>query len=85
MKLKNDSAKCLHDAEMAQRTYDTPPGLQFENTAPMQYFIDLVNKFEQDLQAIRMQIDITDKHVQSLQEPRFLTSQGNDQPINDNK
>lgn len=75
-KLKHDSAKCLHNAEMAQRTNDTPPGLQFENTAPMKYFIELVNQFEQDLQALRVQIDVTDKHFQSLHEPKFLTSQG---------
>lgn len=75
-KLKYDSAKCLHNAEMAQRTQDTPPGLQFENTAPLQYFMELVNQFEQDLHALRVQIDVTDKHFQSLHEPRFLTSQG---------
>lgn len=75
-KLKYDSAKCLQNAEMAQRTNDTPPGLQFENNAPMQYFIEIVNKFEQDIQALRMQIDITDRHIHSLSETKFLTSQG---------
>lgn len=80
-KLKLDSAKCLNNAEMAQRTNDIPPGLQFENTAPLKYFIELVNQFEQDLQALRVQIDVTDKHFQSLHEPKFLTSQGKDRKL----
>ncbi len=33
-KLKHESAQELKHAEIAQRTKDTPPGLQYENTAP---------------------------------------------------
>ena len=33
-KLKQESAQELKNAEMAQRTRDLPPGLQYENTAP---------------------------------------------------
>lgn len=33
-KLKIESAQELKHAEIAQRTKDTPPGLQYENTAP---------------------------------------------------
>ena len=33
-KLKQESAAELKNAEIAQRTKDTPPGLQYENTIP---------------------------------------------------
>ena len=32
--LKSESGKELKHAEIAQRTKDTPPGLQYENSAP---------------------------------------------------
>lgn len=61
---------------MAQRTNDTPPGLQNDNVTPLEFFIQLVSKFERDIQMLRQEIDNTEKHVNSLAYPSVLTPQG---------
>lgn len=75
-KLKQDTAKALQNAEIAQRTHDTPAGLQYENTAPLMFFIELAENFEQDLMLFRSQIETTEKHIQTMMTPRALTPQG---------
>lgn len=75
-KLKSDTTKCLSLCEMAQRTHDTPPGLQNDNIAPLEFFIQLVSKFERDILVLRQEIDNTEKHVNSLAYPAILTPQG---------
>jgi len=75
-KLKQDTAKALQSAEIAQRTHDTPPGLQYENNAPLQFFMELAESFEQDLMLFRSQIETTEKHIQTMMAPRTLTPQG---------
>jgi len=72
-KLKQDTAKALQSAEIAQRTHDTPPGLQYENNAPLQFFMELAESFEQ---LFRSQIETTEKHIQTMMAPRTLTPQG---------
>lgn len=74
-KLKADTAKCLHHAEMAQRTHELPPGLQYDNVAPIEYFTELVARFEHDIQVFRQEIETTEKHIQSLSHPVALTPQ----------
>lgn len=74
-KLKADTAKCLHHAEMAQRTHELPPGLQYDNVAPIEYFTELVARFEHDMQVFRQEIETTEKHIQSLSHPVALTPQ----------
>lgn len=74
-KLKQDTAKALQNAEIAQRTHDTPSGLQYENTAPLLFFMELAESFEQDLMLFRSQIETTEKHIQSMMVPRALTPQ----------
>lgn len=74
-KLKADTAKCIHHAEMAQRTHETPPGLQYDNVAPIEYFTELVAGFERDMQVFRQEIENTEKHIQSLSQPMALTPQ----------
>ncbi|PSN40192.1 hypothetical protein C0J52_12891 [Blattella germanica] len=74
-KLKADTAKCLHHAEMAQRTHETPPGLQYDNVAPIEYFTELVAGFERDMQVFRQEIENTEKHILSLSQPLALTPQ----------
>ena len=69
--------QCLHHAEMAQRTHETPPGLQYDNVAPIEYFIELVAGFERDMQVFRQEIENTEKHILSLSQPMALTPQGN--------
>ncbi|XP_020283356.1 probable nucleoporin Nup58 isoform X2 [Pseudomyrmex gracilis] len=74
-KLKQDTAKALQNAEIAQRTHDTPPGLQYENNAPLQFFMELAESFEYDLILFRSQIETTEKHIQAMMAPRTLTPQ----------
>lgn len=42
---------------MALQTKDTPPGLQFENTAPTRYLMRLVDEFMAQMIVYRKQID----------------------------
>ncbi|EFN68403.1 Probable nucleoporin Nup58 [Camponotus floridanus] len=74
-KLKQDTAKALQSSEIAQRTHDTPPGLQYENNAPLQFFMELAESFEHDLMLFRSQIETTEKHIQAMMAPRTLTPQ----------
>lgn len=75
-KLKQDTAKALQTAEIAQRTHDTPPGLQYENNGPLLFFMELAENFEHDLMVFRSQIETTEKHIQTMMVPRALTPQG---------
>lgn len=81
-KLKQDTARALQSAEIAQRTHDTPSGLQYENNAPLQFFMELAENFEQDLMLFRSQIETTEKHIQTMMAPRTLTPQGTILPLN---
>ena len=74
-KLKQDTAKALQNHEIAQRTHDTPPGLQYENNAPLLFFMELVDSFEHDLMLFRSQIETTEKHIQTMMTPKTLTPQ----------
>ncbi|XP_026667962.1 nucleoporin p58/p45 isoform X2 [Ceratina calcarata] len=74
-KLRQDTARALQNAEIAQRTHDTPPGLQYENTAPLLFFMELVDSFEHDLMLFRSQIETTEKHIQTMMTPKTLTPQ----------
>lgn len=75
-KLKYDTAKCLQNVEMAQRTQDTPPGLQYENTAPLRYFLELADQFEREMQVLKFQIESADKYVKNHKSPDTITPQG---------
>lgn len=75
-KLKHDTAKVLQNVEIAQRTFDTPPGLQYDNTSPLNFFVELADTFERDMYALKLQIDNTDKYVKNLGKQNPLNSQG---------
>ncbi|KAI4490979.1 hypothetical protein M0802_010555 [Mischocyttarus mexicanus] len=74
-KLKQDTAKALQNAEITQRTNDTPSGLQYENNAPLLFFMELAENFEHDLMLFRSQIETTEKHIQTMMAPKTLTPQ----------
>nr|CAD7596793.1 unnamed protein product [Timema genevievae] len=82
-KLKAEIAKvlmgrvhqCLQNAEMAQRTHETPTALQFQNTAPLQFFTELAAKFDKDMETLRMEIENAEKHINSLSHARAITPQ----------
>lgn len=72
--LRAETSKAQQDAEIAQRTYNTISGLQFENTAPLLYFMELVRKFESDMVNIRKQLELTENHMRSLVNPQTFTA-----------
>uniref|UniRef100_A0A1A9WTX7 Uncharacterized protein n=1 Tax=Glossina brevipalpis TaxID=37001 RepID=A0A1A9WTX7_9MUSC len=71
--LRKETSRTIQSVEMAQRTQDTPVGLQFENNAPFQFFESLVMKYEQDLIAFREQIALIERHMHSLMNPEIIT------------
>ena len=74
-KLKDESAQELKHAEIAQRTRDTPPGLQYENVTPAEYFQCLVQDFEVRMMTYRQQIEEMESHLASLNQSSMLTPQ----------
>lgn len=72
--LRDDTAVAIRQAEMAKRTHEIQPGLQFENTAPLQFFMDLVQKFEWDMITFRNQVEMTEKHMRSLANPQSFSA-----------
>lgn len=72
-KLKREMTQELKNAEMALRTKETPPGLQYENTAPTLYFHSLIEKFEGQMLTYRQQIEILENHLSSLHQPNRHT------------
>ncbi|BFZ24459.1 hypothetical protein BsWGS_27498 [Bradybaena similaris] len=68
-KLKQEMTQKLKNAEMAQRTKDIPASMQYENTAPTEYFQHLVEEFEERMVTYRQQIETLDNHLAALHQP----------------
>ena len=66
----------LKYAEISQRTKDTPPGLQYENTAPVEYFQHMVVAFDQQMVTYRQQIEQMETYLSSLHHNAILTPHG---------
>lgn len=72
-KLKREMTQELKNAEMAIRTKETPPGLQYENTAPTLYFQSVIENFETQMLTYRQQIEMLENHLSSVHQPNRLT------------
>jgi len=65
-RLKMATAQEVLNTEVAQRTRDTPPALQYENTAPQEYFETLIKGFEGQMIHYRSQIEETERSLQAM-------------------
>ncbi|CAG9762585.1 unnamed protein product [Ceutorhynchus assimilis] len=74
-KLKYHTANIARFVEIAQMTHDTPPGLQYDNTAPIEVFLNFTDQFEKDMQNIKSQIEAVDRYVRNHKNPDSLTPQ----------
>lgn len=74
-RLKLESGQELVNAEIAVRTRDTPASMQYENTAPTEYFVRLITQFEAQMQSYRKQIEQTEQHLQVLGSGNSITSE----------
>ncbi|GFS64798.1 hypothetical protein TNIN_391 [Trichonephila inaurata madagascariensis] len=72
-KLKEESNQELKNAEIAQRTKDAISSMQYENNASTEYFHNLANAFEKQMQSYRQQIEQLERHLLSLSQPYTLT------------
>nr|CAG4650466.1 EOG090X0D34 [Sida crystallina] len=72
-KLKHDSALEIQNAEIAQRTKETAPSLQLDNTSPVEYFFRLVADFEQRMQFYKQQIENTERNLLAMNRQQTLT------------
>lgn len=75
-KLKQDTAKGLQDADMAQRTFNTPPGMQYDHVEPTKFFTELADEFERKVLEIKRQIEATNSHLRYLLNPTPLSPEG---------
>lgn len=72
-RLRAAGVRALAAAEGAQRTHDTPPGLQYDNETPPAYVVELISELESQLLTFRKQIEVADKQMQAT--PKALTEQ----------
>ncbi|CAL1291936.1 unnamed protein product [Larinioides sclopetarius] len=75
-KLKEESNQELKNAEIAQRNKDAVTSMQYENNASTEYFHNLANSFERQMQSYRQQIEQLERHLLSLSQPYTLTPNG---------
>ncbi|GBN08101.1 Nucleoporin p58/p45 [Araneus ventricosus] len=72
-RLKEESNQELKNAEIAQRNKDAITSMQYENNASTEYFHNLANSFERQMQSYRQQIEQMERHLLSLSQPYTLT------------
>jgi len=65
----------LRNVDICVQTRDTPASLQYDNTAPLQYFTRLVGQFEQSMLEYKQAIHTAEQHLTSITSGQSL-SQG---------
>lgn len=71
--LRNDTSRLIRHVELAQRTYEIPAGLQFENSAPLQFFMEMTQKNESELLTLKNLIATVENHMNTLANPQHLS------------
>lgn len=71
--LRNDTSRLIRHVELAQRTYEIPAGLQFENSAPLQFFMEMTHKNENELLTLKNLITTVENHMHTLSSPQHLS------------
>lgn len=71
--LRSDTSRLIKHVEIAQRTYEIPVGLQFENQAPLQFFIEMTQKNENELLTLKNLITTVENHMTTLSHPQPLS------------
>ena len=61
--LKQQASEELKNSEVAQRTRDMPSSLQYDNTAPDEYFRRMIAQFEEKIGLFSSQIDELQSHL----------------------
>ncbi|XP_067935967.1 nucleoporin p58/p45-like isoform X2 [Watersipora subatra] len=72
-KLKQQTSQELKNVEMAHRTKETPAGLQYENSAPNQYFYELLEAFDTRMTHYRKLIEDTEGYLVGAQQGSPIT------------
>lgn len=72
--LRNDTGRLIRHVELAQRTFEISAGLQFENTAPLQFFEEMTQKNEQELHTLKNLITTVEHHMTTISNPQHLSA-----------
>merc|ERR1712025_633705 len=64
--LKQNCEQELVNVDICVKTRDTPPSMQYDNVAPMDYFSRLITQFEQSMLEYRQAIQTAELHLQDV-------------------
>lgn len=74
-KLKDETVKAVADLEVAQKAMDYPGGFPCDNSIITDYFLQLANKFQQQVVALRVELESTEKSILCELNPVAFTPQ----------
>lgn len=74
-KLKEETIKALADVEIAQKAMDYPGGFPCDNSIITDYFLQLANKFQAQVVALRIELEHTEKSILCELNPAAFTPQ----------
>lgn len=74
-KLKDETVRAVADLEVAQKAMDYPGGFPCDNSIITDYFLQLANKFQQQIVGLRVELESTEKSVLCELNPVAFTPQ----------